>query len=82
MSLIPLTPEEKRRHRLQEKRRAVRTVRNTLLIIALLAGLWYIYLVYKDSPQMVPIENIGTPQSQETQTQQQDKNQSDTAEKQ
>lgn len=42
-------PAEMRNLRLKNKREAVRIVRNTFIFIALLAGCWYLYLVYKDS---------------------------------
>ena len=41
--------EEYRMLRLKVRRQAMRKVRNTLLIIALLAAGWFIYLYYQES---------------------------------
>ncbi|MDO5553616.1 MAG: hypothetical protein Q4G68_07620 [Planctomycetia bacterium] len=39
--------ENYQRRRLAIKRQAVRRVRNTLIILAILAGLWFVYLCAK-----------------------------------
>ena len=43
-----LSPEEYRKRLLAEKRRTMRTVRNTLLAVAVLAALWWLVLLAKD----------------------------------
>lgn len=55
------SPEEYRALLLKERRRTVRTVRNTLLAIALLAGLWFLVLLAKErAAQNAPAPPEGT----------------------
>ncbi|MDO5580404.1 MAG: hypothetical protein Q4G69_04675 [Planctomycetia bacterium] len=49
---------DRRNLRLKNKREAVRIVRNTFIFIALLAGCWYLYLVYKDSQKEITPESL------------------------
>lgn len=57
-----ISPEEYRRRLLAEKRRTVRTVRNTLLAIAVLAVLWWFILLFKErGKEIAPIEPSAVP---------------------
>lgn len=50
-----LSPEEYRRRLLLERRRTMRTVRNSLLGIAVLAILWWLLLLYQDRTNDAPV---------------------------
>lgn len=49
-----LSREEYRAALLLERRRTVRTVRNTLIGIALIAGIWFLLLLAKDRTSRQP----------------------------
>lgn len=49
------TPEEYRMRLLLERRRAVKTVRNTLLAVAILAALWWLFLLAKERSGGAPL---------------------------
>lgn len=49
-----LSPEEYRKRLLLERRRTMRTVRNALLGVAILAALWWLLLLYQDRTNESP----------------------------
>lgn len=50
---------EYRLQRLAVRRRATRQVRNTLIVVALLAGSWFLYLLYLDRNQpKLPVPSV------------------------
>lgn len=62
MSEPKISREEYRKRLLAEKRRTVRTVRNTLLAIAVLAVLWWFVLLIKErAKETTPIEPTAVP---------------------
>jgi len=61
-----MSPAEYRNRLLIERRRVVRTVRNTLLVIAILAGLWWLYLISQNRRTYEPKPAADTPAAAET----------------
>ena len=47
----PMSFEEKKLLKIQQNKIAARQVRNTLIILAVLAGCWFLYLIYVNRQQ-------------------------------
>ncbi|MDO4586383.1 MAG: hypothetical protein Q4C95_03705 [Planctomycetia bacterium] len=62
----PMTVEEKKLLKIQQNKIAARQVRNTLIILALLAGLWFLYLIYANRHQRINQNNQNNQSIQQT----------------